>query len=263
MSNSIEEIAHIAEEDSILAVMLGLCSVTVFASRFGSNREPYIRTTDTIFEHIRFRVEKASKARAAKKRSSGRMHRVIHGIAYSVLLVSCASVWFPTVVILRNGVVVFSCPYRIHVPLWIGLSQAVVVVNVLLGGFMFDRTIIVHQPPRYAQGRRSGHPSDKSLRHSIILRVPKAGFTSRFVRGFTSTITFALYTFGTAIFGAMTMFTASDATWCLVLFAFAAGMGRVVANFIIEDYVVCRRTFVVDIHEYQVNDLKMRIEQAT
>jgi hypothetical protein len=128
---------------------------------------------------------------------------------------------------------------------------------------MFDRTFIVHYSSRNAQGRSSGRPSDNSLRHSIILRVPKAGFASRFARGFTSTITFALYTFGTAIFGAMTMFTASDATWCLVLFAFAAGTGRVVANFIIEDYVICRRPIVVDTQEYQVNELKMRIEQAT
>lgn len=249
---------QIAEEDSILAIMLGFCSVTVFASRFGSNRELYIRTTDTVFEHIRFRIEKATKAAVPKKQSPRRKRRVVHDIAYFVLLVACASAWFPTVVVLRNGVVVFSCPWLGHIPIWIGVTQGVVVANVLLSRFMFDRTTIVRQPPRNAQGRSSNN----SPRHSIILRVPKAGFTSRFVRGLTSTLTFALYTFGTAIFGAMTMFTASDATWCLVLFAFAAGLGRVVANFIIEDYVSCRRTIVVDVQEYQVNELEIRIEQA-
>ena len=261
MSNSIEEINLIAEGNEILAIMMGLCSVTVFASRFGSGRETHTRTADAIFEHIRHKIEKRTKATQADTRWSRWKPRLVLSSAYLILATACFTVWFPTVVILRNGVVVFSCPWRIHVPLWVGLGQSVVIANVLLRRLTFDKTIMLHHRGAGSRTKTSSRDRKRSAQLSVILRVAKTGFVPRIIRGFTSTITFALYAFGTAIFSAMTLFTASDSVWCLVLFAFAAGMGRVVANFVTDDQFGCLRTIVFDVQDQQVNELKKRVEE--
>jgi hypothetical protein len=251
MSNGIEEIVQIAEEDTVLAVMLSLCSVTVFAIRFAGNRELDVRTIDAIFDHAK------AKAARAENKSPHRTRRTVLCILYAVLLSACGSVWFPAVVILRNGVVVFSCPIRIHVPLWIASTQAIVMANVFLRRFCFERIAISRRPTSIGEPTSSAR---QSLRPVIVLRVPKVGLVSRVIHGYTSVVTFGLYAFATAVFGAMTMFTASDAVWCLVLFSFAAGIGRIVASLIVEDYVRFRRTIVVDVQERQVQELKARIE---
>lgn len=261
MSNSIAEVVQIVEEDTVLAVMLGLSSVTVFASWFGSGREQYPRTAESILEYVTTRIERTVESSKTEGLKALKKRRFALCLACGVLLAACFAVWFPATVILRNGVVVFSCPQQIHIPIWIGLGQILVVVHVLLRRFCFERTTIRFRPlQRATQSGQTPASIMESFEHFIILRSPKHGIVSRSLHGITSVLTFALYAFATAVLGATTMFTASDAVWCMVLFAFAAGMGRIVANFAIEDYIRCRRTIVVDVPQKQLDAVKKKGE---
>lgn len=118
MSNSIDDVVLVSEESGLLALSLCLCSFTAFLPRFGGERNGH-ESTASIKEELRHRIKRAYKRRdsAPKRRHLRWPHRDVLGAIVALLVACCGLIWYPTVMILRNGVVVFSCEPQVHIPI--------------------------------------------------------------------------------------------------------------------------------------------------
>lgn len=118
MSNSIDDVVLVSEESGLLALALCLCSFTAFLPRFGGERNRH-ESTASIKEELRHRIKRAYERRDStpKRRSLRWPHRDVLGAIVALLVACCGLIWYPTVMILRNGVVVFSCEPQVHIPI--------------------------------------------------------------------------------------------------------------------------------------------------
>lgn len=118
MSNSIDDVVLVSEESGLLALALCLCSFTVFSPRFGGERSRH-ESTAAIKEEIRHRIKRTYEKPVppANRRHLRWSHRDVLGAILALLVACCALIWYPTVMILRNGVVVFSCEPQVHIPI--------------------------------------------------------------------------------------------------------------------------------------------------
>ena len=144
MSNSINEITTVADQSIVFAVTLSLTSITTFNLRFwdGPSRLP-----DNIFERQKWDHTRTGTAlslleelRARSRRSrpwwqSTQMQIYALGI---LVIASGAGIWYEVYEITRYGIVVFACPIRLNIGIWVGLSQFLVVLNVLCRSILFD-----------------------------------------------------------------------------------------------------------------------------
>jgi len=266
MSNSVEEVVAIAEESQIMALALSLCSITVFAPRFGSqnDRPASIAAIKEQLEHHVKTLHRPGQTQTLKSRMLMRWAEL--GTAIAILMVCCVMIWRPVVTILRNGVVVLSCGPRAHVPIWVGLAQLTAVLNVLLRRRSMEIVPIklVHQnvvapdlPGSLAQRFFASH----SRSYEVLLRYPKDDCGAISIRVLTSIMSTALYAFATGVLGAMTMFPASDAIRALVMFAAAAGIGRIIGSWASAPQSHWRTTLLVDVEERQVAELQRFVEE--
>lgn len=177
----------------------------------------------------------------------------------------------------RNGVVVFSCEQNIYVPVWVALFQLLALANVLLRSLTHQRlaldlpkipTLHEHDDQRLvdANGRASSQkaagPQTRSVRpFRIILRAARKHPCADAIHLATSVMTFAHYTYSTAIFASMTMFPASDALRCMALFAVSAGIGRLIGGRALGRHSMLRRTVVYDVKENRSDSLKKEAEE--
>lgn len=118
MSNSIDDVVLVSEESGLLALALCLCSFTVFPPRFGGERNRH-ESTAAIKEGLKHRIKQAYEKRDSvpNRRHLRWSYRDIRGAIVAFLVACCGLIWYPTVMILRNGVVVFSCEPQVHVPI--------------------------------------------------------------------------------------------------------------------------------------------------
>ena len=152
LSNSIHEVAAIADESIVLAVALSLSSVTAFTSRFG---DVPVRASEGFFgekdenrkaERLRGMWEKIEK-HMEKVKGQGltpwwRHRRLKVGMLYILLLALSAGIWYEVYETTRYGVIVNACPIKVNVGLWVGLSQLLTLLNVMCRKFAFDiRTV--------------------------------------------------------------------------------------------------------------------------
>lgn len=118
MSNSIDDVVLVSEESGLLALALCLCSFTAFLPRFGGERNRH-ESTASIKEELRHRIKWAYKRRDStpNRRHLRWAHRDVLGATIALLVACCGLIWYPTVMILQNGVVVFSCEPQVHIPI--------------------------------------------------------------------------------------------------------------------------------------------------
>lgn len=234
MSNSIHEITSIADESVVLAFALSMTSVTAFNSRFGYRPK---RWSDAILEEQRWghpRPETALpvlEGLIAQSRRSGPLWQNSQMQIYTLSIVAVALgavIWYEVYEITKYGVVVFACPVKVNVGIWVGLSQLLALLNVLCRSFLSDiHTIHI----------RSGHPSPRrhSLaplthpdRFSIVLRCPRDTRLRWLLQSMTEILSFSLYAYGTVLLASMTLIPASDAIRAMVVSTVSAGFGRAV-----------------------------------
>lgn len=118
MSNSIDDMILVSEESGLLALALCLCSFTVFPTRFGGERNRP-ESTVAIKEELRHRIKRAYERRdsAPNRRKLRWPHNDVLGAIVALLVACCGLIWYPTAMILINGVVVFSCDPQVHIPI--------------------------------------------------------------------------------------------------------------------------------------------------
>lgn len=116
ISNSIDDVVLVSEESRLLALALSLCSLTVFPSRFGGERRD-LKATAAIQEELKYHIVRACENQDVGRQSSWWPYHAAFGSTLALLLACCVLIWYPTVMISRNGVVIFSCDPQIHMPM--------------------------------------------------------------------------------------------------------------------------------------------------
>lgn len=147
LSNSINETTAIADESVVLAIALSVSSITAFNRRFGDRPD---RLTDTVFEresdgHPRIQtalsilgglIAQSWMSRRWWKGSEAQLHT-----SSPVAVLVGAGVWYEVYEIARYGIIVFACPVKANVGMWIGLTQLLTLLNVLCRSLVFDTRI--------------------------------------------------------------------------------------------------------------------------
>ena len=232
MSNSINEITSIADESVVLAIALSITSITTFNSRFGNSPK---LLSDTIFEKQKWghtRTETALSILKDLRAQSRRFHpwwqsSQMQIYALSIIAVAIgAGIWYEVYEITRYGVVVFACPVKVNVGIWVGLSQLLVLLNVLCRSLLFDVHTIHVRTGDIRPRRHSRAPSANTDRSSIVLRCPRDTFSRWLLQSLTAIVSFSLYAYGTTLLASMTLIPASDAIRAMVVTTFSAGFGR-------------------------------------
>lgn len=116
ISNSIDDVVLVSEESRLLALALSLCSLTVFPSRFGGERHE-LRATAAIQEELKYYIVRACENQDFSRQSSLWSYHAVFGGTLALLLACCVLIWYPTIMISENGVVIFSCNPQIHMPI--------------------------------------------------------------------------------------------------------------------------------------------------
>jgi hypothetical protein len=254
MSNSIDDLVLIAEDSLILAIFLALCSVTTFVPRFGRHSETP-RELNAIKEELDYSTKKAFEDNQKSLCSLRKTQRlVILAVAIGFLVAGCAIIWYPVYQIQRNGIVVFSCQQRIHIVIWVVLVQMTAVANILLKPFTIEnRTIPLNL-------QRKGSEKHGPRKISVVLRCTKQSIAAKTIRGFTSVLSLALYTYATGVLGAMTMYPASDAIRALVMFAVAAGVGRIIGSWAVTRHSRWKKAIAINVRQRHMKQLKQYVE---
>ena len=285
-SNSINEVSSIADESTILAIALSLTSVTAFNHRF---REKTNESSHSIFTDASVGSEAAPVAwerlkslilNAAKGKEISwwqRWNTLSYALCLMLLLLS-ALIWYEIQQTTRYGIVTFACPIKVNVGVWAGLSQLLVLLNILCRKYTFDtRTISVITKDDQSQTRdtaphsssgssggeaqqqttpsmdnkRTSSPSRVSDKASkpltLILRSPSHTNLSWYLQSCTAIASFALYTFGTVVLAGMTMIPASDAVRTMTVLAVGAGLGRLIGVWAMSPGKRGNRTVVVNV----------------
>lgn len=160
MSNSVDEIVLIAEESPTLAVLLSLCSVTAFVSRFGEGSESDRSfNIDDVINELRDQLSEAEDIDKAIVRWRRWQRVLILATALSMLSASSIAVWYSVYNIATYGTIVFSCPSRVHAPLWAALAQLLATGNVLLRRYTIQSTAISLQTSPGANRKQVRHCS--------------------------------------------------------------------------------------------------------
>lgn len=270
MGNGVEDVIFVAEESWFLGVMCALCSSTLFAERFGSGGQG-VQTLEGMVEVVEVQVKRAFAATAnaesvGAETLASRRRKAIAGCAL-LLAAFGAGVWYAASVIWTQGVVVYSCPWTIHVPIWISLTQAIALVNIatLRWQYRHVEPIDLHQPEATKPNASNAttakpQPKKQPWPRYIMLRHKQNSTFAKGARGATNILTFSLLAFATTVLGGMTMFTASEAVWCMALLAAAAGVSRLVGKWVADGLSGYRQTAVFDVQERHMDELRARVE---
>jgi hypothetical protein len=288
LSNSIDEIVTIADENPMLALLLALSSTTSFSSRFNHSEAPhmfeqhagYILAAERSVMHLvskSLRHNEGARGRRWFKNESFHMGGAI------IALIACAGgVWWSVWTLTRYGCVAWSCGARFHIPLWVALSQLLAVLNIALRWSVFRIEEITLRVPENA---RAGIPrtSGPVLSHSGQGRMPKLerweplpdgavgditvglrccryGWKRWFIRTTSSVISYGLYTFSTVVFASMIFILPATAVYMLVIFSVAGSVGRVVGYWARSSLRLGKAVIVFDVPEIHMRDLRERLE---
>lgn len=253
MSNSIGEITSIADESVLLAVALATSSTTAFSSRFGDTPK---RPSDTLFKKPRERHARIQTAMSILEDVVARSRRPCPWWqssklqVYVTILIAFfigALVWYEVYQITRYGVVVFACPVKSNIGVWVGLSQLLALLNVGCRSFLFDiRTIHVRTGDAGLR-RQPNTPSINVKYYAIVLRCPRNTFLQWLLQTFTAIASFILYAYGTTLLASMTLIPASDAIRAMVVSTAGAGFGRLTGSWFTSPRRRASQTIVIDV----------------
>ena len=253
MSNSIHEITTIADQSVVFAATLSLTSITTFNMRFWNRSS---RLPDIIFERQKWdrtRTETAlsllEELRAQSRKSrpwwqSSQMQ--IHALSILVIALG-AGIWYEVYEITRYGILVFACPIKVNIGIWVGLSQSLVLLNVLCRSVLFDvHTIHVQTGDTQPTGNSPAPPINIE-RSSIMLRSPRNTGSRWLLQSGTKVSSFVLYAYGTTLLASMTLIPAHNAIEALMISTISVGLGRFALHWVAS---LCKRenhVLVIDV----------------
>ena len=250
MSNSIDEIALISDESPFLAIALALSSITAFNSRFGDWNKPVpgsifderlttAASMNTAIPQLRDLLDRSQKARPIWQ------HRNVQSCGLGLIAITLgAGVWYVVAGLTTYGIVVFACPIKVNIGIWVGLSQLLALINVLCRKILFKRRCL-RLDARNQEHRGRGRPDTKGCR--IVLQCPCHNVLRQSLKIFTAFASFSLYAYGTVLLASTTLVPASDAIRAMVVVAAGAGFGRLAAHFYTTYWRTTSQTLVLEV----------------
>ena len=240
MSNSIQETISIADETVLLAVALSASSITAFNTRFGDRVE---RLSDILLKekewghttiHTALWALENMMVKARKPHPWWQNNNMqIHATSL-VTLVLGTGVWDEVYEITRYGIVVFACPIKANVAIWIALSQLIALSNVLCRSVLFEfHTIQIRKKeprPRAASSNGNAATQVNTQCSTIGLRCPRDTTLRWALHMFTAIVSFSMYAYGTILLTSMILIPASDAIRTMVVSASGAGFARLTGH---------------------------------
>ena len=271
MSNSIDEMAFVADESVFLAIALSVSSIATFNSRFGHNTK---RLSDSLFdeqissatllETVSMRIHDLA-SQSWRRGPLWHHHKVQSGILGFVVIGIGAGVWYEVLEITKYGVVVFACPIKDNIAIWVGLSQLLAFGNIVLRKVIFGNYVIQLDPRKcYPRGRARVAPFDvkdgERTSCRLVLRYARYPRQQRLLRSFNALASFALYAYGTVILASVTLVPASDAIRAMAVTAACGGFGRLAASFYNSYWRRRSQVVVLEVPFNRIEDLKSTIE---
>lgn len=269
MSNSINEITRIADRSVVFAVTLSLTSITTFNIRFWDRPS---RLPDIIFERQKWhrtRTEIVLSLLKELRTQSRRPHswwqsNQMQIYALNILVIAIGAViWYEVYDITRYGIVVFACPIRFNIGIWVGLSQFLVLLNVLCRSVSFDvHTIHVTTGEIRPRGNSLAPPVNIE-RFSIMLRSPRNTRSRWLLQSGTEVFSFVLYAYGTTLLASMTLIPAHNAIEAMIIWTISVGFGRLALYWFASRCKENNPVVVVDIPADCVQDFTASILEHT
>jgi hypothetical protein len=287
LSNSIEEIVAIADESPMLALFLALSSTASFTSRFTNSEVPqmfeqhagYVLAAEKSIVHLVSRgLRQNERARGQRWFENGNFHLTI---ATTALMMCTGGVWYSVWTLTRYACLVWSCPSKFHVSLWVALSQVLAVLNIALRSSVFRTEQIVVRIPRNGGGTtpessvpvalqsgqpqipleaREPRPDRATIDVNIILRCRRHGKRRWFIQTTSSVISYSLYTFSTVVLASMVLISPVTAVYIMVVFSVAGGVGRLVGYWAKSSLRLGKPVTVFDVPAIHIRDLRQRLE---
>ena len=265
MSNSIQETISIADESAILAVASSVSSITAFNLRFGDKLE---RLSDILFKekewghtniHIALWDLDSMMADALTPRPWWQKNNTHIYVTSLIALLLGAGVWYEVYEITRYGIVVFACPIKVNIVLWVALSQLLALLNVLCRSLLFEyHTIQIRKrEPRPRMARPNGNAASRAVKtqsSTIILRCPRDTSLRWALNTFTAVVSFSMYGYGTIVLASMVLIPASDAIRAMVVSASGAGFARLAGHWLTSPRRRGNRAFIVDVPAHRIKD---------
>jgi hypothetical protein len=222
-----------------------------------------------------------------QKRQSAQREKILAYCFGITLLGLVAAVWNKTIDITIYRIVVFACPVKSNVPLYVSLSQLLAILSVVLRNYSFDSRQI-HIPKSSCQNRRVnsgvvnlilaintrlfqlrmgarprgrycglGSKCDCTI---IILIAERLTSTRTVLRAVSAIFSYGLLTYGTVILASINMYSTSDAVRAMVVMTISAGFGRLVGSWIVRCSQTGRRVILVDVPIAELDQVAYQVE---
>ena len=270
MSNSIQEIISIADESVILAVALSVSSITAFNLRFGDRLE---RLSDMMYKetewgHTNIQVALLAlenmMVEARKLRPWWQKNNTQIYATSLIALVLGAGVWYEVYQITRYGILVFACPIKVNIVLWVALNQLLALLNVLCRSVLFEyhTTQIRKKEPRPRMARPDGNAASRHVESqcsTIVLRCPRDTSLRWALNTFTAVVSFSMYAYGTILLASMILIPASDAIRAMVVSASGAGFARLAGHWVTSPHRRSNRALIIDVPAHRIQDFTAAI----
>ena len=270
MSNSIQETISIADESVLLAVALSLFFITAFNSRFRDRLE---RLSDILFKEKEWGHTNTHTAlwalenMMAEARKPHRWRQNNNAQIYATSLIALileAGVWYEVYEITRYGIIVFACPIKVNVAIWVALSQILALSNVLCQSVLFvSHTIQIREKePRQRAARPNGNTASGQVKtqcSTIALRCPRDTSLRLALHSFTALVSFSMYAYGTILLASMILIPASDAIRAMVVLASGAGFARLAGHWHTSPRRRGNHAFVVDVPVHRIQDFSAAV----
>ena len=253
MSNSIDELVALSDDSLLLAIALSVSSVTSFNLRLGDRREDIFDAfSNDRIQVLCSKIEECVEHSQAPRRPWWRGgNATLLYLCSFVAFIIAAGVWYQVYEIMTYGVVVFACPVKANIVVWVGLSQALVLLNVA------SRSVFSVTATLYVQ---AGDGSSEACR--IVLRRPRKTVWPWVIETFTALTSFGLYAYGTVLLASTTFVPASDAIRAMVIMSAGGGFGRLVGLWIAPSWRRRgRNAIIIDVHEDSFDKVYAAIEE--
>ena len=271
MSNSIDEVAAIAEESMVLAIAVSLSSVTTFSSRLGdkitSVKLDYQYMTPEYLQAAHDSIKEAIQNKRQKHWWGWRNTRSQDAFIGIAIVGISTLIWYELYLVTRYGIVTFSCPVKVSVILWALLGQSLTLLGIFTRRYSYDSRRI-HIKRWNGRARRTltepmlEAPEVESEIGNVIivLRCLRSTWPRRALQFTIAVFSFAIYTYGTVVLASMTLFEAADAIRVVVVVSINAGVGRVVGHWAIS-LRKGKKAILVDVPAAHIDKLSEMISE--
>lgn len=289
ISNSLDELITISYHSPVLSFLLCLSSITAFSSRldFRSPGE-YGIPFEKDAQHLQRRIDHIIKSAAKAKRKLRHQSRWIPSeteliyIFCVVLAGLSAGIWYFMSEVIRYSIVVFACPIKVNVLLYVSLSQLLSILTIVLRSGSFE-TRHIYIPGERCNRRYTGNDSSSVdgliVLSTVVLEMGMQGQQKCCDRGqqcdgivivlrslrhtlmrsaiqvITSLVSYGLLTYGTTVFASTSLYSASNAVRVMLFVTVSAGVARMVGSWVLRETREGRRIFLVDVPMNQFEEM--------